>query len=135
MVRRSATACRLAERLGPDVEGREQPLDIAFARAEAPQERDERRRIRRLHRAEAPEAPARERRAEGAASRVRHGPEARGAVGDDDADEAAALAFRADARRADLRPPAVKVGRHKLEKLALVDRAAVELEVDVHMRR
>ena len=56
--------------------------------------------------------------------------EARGAVGDGDADVAAALALHADALTGDPRPAALQECRDDLEQLRLVDRAAAQLEVD-----
>ena len=49
---------------------------------------------------------------------------------DRDAHDSALLALRADARRRDAGLAAVQERRHDLEQLALVDRAAVQLEVD-----
>ena len=96
-----------------------------------PRQRD---RVRRLHRAEAAVAAAVVGRAERAAAGVGDRAEARRAVRDHDADVAAPLALHADARRRDVRPPAVEERRDHLEQLALVDRAAAQLEVDRDVR-
>ena len=61
---------------------------------------------------------------------MRHRAQARRAVGDHHADVAAALALDADAVAGDLRLALVEVGADDLQQLALVGRAAVELEVD-----
>src|SRR5918994_80268 len=65
---------------------------------------------------------------------VGHGPEARRAVRHHHAHRAAAVALDADAVRADARTAAVEGRGDHLEQLVLVDRAAVELEVDADVR-
>jgi hypothetical protein len=54
-------------------------------------------------------------------------------MGDHHADRPAPLALDADAVCPYARAPAVQVGVDDLEQLALVDRAAVQLEVDGHV--
>ena len=53
---------------------------------------------------------------------------------DRDADVAAALALHADAVARDPRLAALELGGEHLEQLVLVDRAAAQLEVDLHVR-
>src|SRR5581483_7215035 len=101
MVRRSATRQLLPERR--DVERGEDAVDVALAHAAIAEERHERAHVRRLLRAEAPEAAAVVRRTESAAPRMGDRPEARRAVRDGDADDAAGFAFGAHARRRDPR--------------------------------
>src|SRR6186997_214775 len=132
MTRRSATAAngRVAERLGTRVEGLEDTLDAALAESELAEPRDHRRGVRRLHRAEAAVAPTVVRRTQGAAAGVGHRSETGSPVCDRDTDDPSRLALRADAGRGDSRLAAVQERRHDLEQLPLVDRAAVQLEVD-----
>ena len=84
----------------------------------------------RLHRPEAAVAAAVVGGAERAAAGVGDRTEAGGAVGDHDADVAAPLALDADAVRGDRRAAVLQEGADHLEQLALVDRAALQLEVD-----
>ena len=61
-------------------------------------------------------------------------PEARHPVGNGDADSTAALALHAHAVGRDPRAPALQRRGEHLEQLALVDRAAAQLEVHGHVR-
>ena len=119
----------------PGVEGAVDAHEVALARPRARHPRAQRRGVRRLHRPEAAVAAAVVGRAERAAAGVGDRPEARRAVRDHHADVAAPLALDADAVRAASRGRApVEEGADHLEQLALVDRAAAQLEVDRHVR-
>src|SRR5512147_1213728 len=90
----------------------------------------EARRIRRLNRAEAAVAAAAERRTQVAAAGLRHRTQAGDAARHHDADRARALALDALAVVRDVRRPIVEKRVQHLDQLALVDRAAAQLEVD-----
>src|SRR6266540_3203355 len=132
MISRSAIA-RLAlgaERRRAGVEGAVQSHDVALGQPVTRHPRRERPRVGLLHWAEAAVAAAVVARAQRAAAGVGHRAQARRAVGDHHADVAAALALDADTVAGDLRLALVEVGADDLQQLALVGRAAVELEVD-----
>src|SRR5450755_2642460 len=86
--------------------------------------------VGRLHRPEAAVATAIERRAQRTATGVRHRAQAGRAVSDHDAVVAAQLALLADARGGDRCHATAERGPDHLEQLILVDRAALQLEID-----
>src|SRR5512133_1612441 len=137
LVRISRSAMvRLA--LGPErrragVERAIQAHDVALGQVVTGQPAPERARIGLLHRPETAVAAAVVARAQRTAAGVRHRAQARRAVSDHHADVAAALALDAHAVTGDLGPALVQIGADDLEQLALVGRAAVELEVDGHV--
>ncbi len=118
-----------------DVERAEHAVDRAVVGTEYVQLPRQRDRVRRLHRAKAPVAAAVVRRAERAAAGVRDRTETGVPCATITQTVAAPLALDADARRRDRRPAAMQKGVEHLEQLPLVDRAAVQLEVDRHVGR
>src|SRR5205823_10033803 len=87
----------------------------------------------RLHGAEAAVAAASVRWAERPAPGLRHGAQAGGAMGHHDADRAALFALQAHAVPRYDGTPAGEERRDHLQELALVDRTASQLEIDVHV--
>src|SRR5579883_2953524 len=110
------------------VEATEHPYDAVLRHAEMAPPRAQLRSVGRLLGPETAVAAPVVGRADGAASRVRHGPEARRPVRDHDADGSTPLAFHADAVRRRVRRAPVEKGADDLKELMLVDGAAVQIE-------
>ena len=117
------------------VEGAVEADEVDLLGAQPPEPAGQRGGVGRLHRPVAAVAAAVVGGAERPAAGVGDRSEAGRAVGDHDAHVAAALALDAHAARRDGRPALVEEGADHLEELALVDRAAVQLEVHVHVVR
>src|SRR5207248_10604420 len=115
---------------GPEHQG-----DVTLVEAQVAQPGHERGRVGRIGRAEAAVAAAPVRRAERAAAGPGDRTEARRAVRDEDTGGAARLALEAHAVRGQVRLAADQQGGEGVDKLPPVDRAAVELQVDLHVCR
>src|ERR1035438_172388 len=100
-----------AERFSVGVESPVGPHQISLAHSHPAPPRAERRGVRRLLGPEASVTTACVPRAEGAATNLRHGTEAGGAMRDHHADRAALFALHADAVRGRVRLAALQVGR------------------------
>src|SRR5512144_2717014 len=133
MVRVLASLMRLAlpaEGGGRGVVGAEHAADLLRRGALLRQPAGEARRVRGLNRAEAAVAAAAERRTQVAAAGLRHRTQARDTARHHDADRARAVARDALAGVRDVRRSIVEKRVQHLDQLALVDRAAAQLEVD-----
>ena len=123
----------LAERRLADVERAVDALDVALAHAAGGELAAQCRRVRRLHRTEAAIAAAIVRRADRAAAGMRDRAETRDAA-HQHAGGAAQLALDAHTVRRRVRLARIQECRQHLDQLMLVDRAAMQLEIDVDVR-
>src|SRR5689334_3534803 len=123
----------LAEWLLADVERAVDSLDVTLAHAAGGELAAQRWRVRRLHRAEAAIAAAIVRRADRTASGMRDRPKA-GNAAHQYARRAAQLALDADAVGGRVWLARIQERSQHLQQLVLVDRAAVQLEIDIHVR-
>src|SRR5690348_13641519 len=133
MVLRAMARALFLERPLADIERTEDALDVAPAHAAGRELAAERGRVRRLLRPIAAVAAAVVRRTDRPAASMRHRPQARNAA-HQHASRAAQLAFDAHAVLWHIRLAPDQMRAQHLDELMLVDRATVQLEIDIDVR-